>query len=157
MDEAIINFVKKKYGLLIGERTAEDIKVKLGSAYFYDGEGAMDVKGRNLVDGLPLNVEISSEEVREALADAVKQIIDAVRTALENTPPELAADIMDNGITLTGGGALLRGLDELMSEETGIPVFVAENPLDCVVIGTAKELERTDFNDDSFRRFKKYR
>ena len=142
MDEAIINFVKKKYGLLIGERTAEDIKVKLGSAYFYDGEGAMDVKGRNLVDGLPLNVEISSEEVREALADAVKQIIDAVRTALENTPPELAADIMDNGITLTGGGALLRGLDTLIEEELNIPVEIADTPIDCAADGIGVCLEK---------------
>ena len=103
------------------------------------------------------NEVITAAEVREAMADTVSQIIDAVRLTLEKTPPELSADIIDRGITLTGGGALLRGLDELMAEETGIPVFVAENPLDCVVIGTAKELERTDFNDDSFRRLKKYR
>ena len=149
MDEAIINFVKKKYGLLIGERTAEDIKVKLGSAYFYDGEGAMDVKGRNLVDGLPLNVEISSEEVREALADAVKQIIDAVRTALENTPPELAADIIDQGITLCGGGALLSGIDRLISHETGLPVYVSQYPLDCVAEGTGKILADMDKYQDA--------
>lgn len=142
MDEAIINYVKRKYSLLIGERTAEDIKIKLGSAYEYDGEGAMDVKGRNLVDGLPLNIEISSEEIREALSDAVLQIVDAVRTTLENTPPELAADIMDNGITLCGGGSLLRGLDKLIEQELNIPVDVADTPIDCAVDGTGICLEK---------------
>lgn len=142
MDEAIINYVKRKYSLLIGERTAEDIKIKLGSAYEYDGEGAMDVKGRNLVDGLPLNIEISSEEIREALSDAVLQIVDAVRTTLENTPPELAADIMDNGITLCGGGSLLRGLGKLIEQELNIPVDVADTPIDCAVDGTGICLEK---------------
>ena len=126
---------------LIGERTAEEIKIKIGSAYPYEGEGAIDVKGRNLVDGLPKNIEVTSEEVREALADSVNQILDAIRTTLEKTPPELAADIIDQGIMLTGGGALLRGLDRLISAETKMPVHVAENPLDCVVDGTGVCLE----------------
>ena len=142
MDEAIINYIKKKYSLLIGERTAEDIKIKLGSAYEYDGEGAMDIKGRNLVDGLPLNVEITSQEVREALSDTVSQIVDAIRTTLENTPPELAADIMDNGITLTGGGALLRGLGKLIEEELKIPVEIADTPIDCAADGIGVCLEK---------------
>ena len=142
MDEAIINYVKRKYGLLIGERTAEDIKIKLGSAYEYEGEGAMDVKGRNLVDGLPLNIEITSQEIREAISDTVQQIVDAIRTTLENTPPELAADIMDNGITLCGGGALLRGLDKLIEQELGIPVEIADTPIDCAVDGTGVCLEK---------------
>ncbi len=140
-DDAIIAYIKKKYNLLIGERTAEEIKIKIGSAYPYEGEGAIDVKGRNLVDGLPKNIEVTSEEVREALADSVNQILDAIRTTLEKTPPELAADIIDQGIMLTGGGALLRGLDRLISAETKMPVHVAENPLDCVVDGTGVCLE----------------
>ena len=139
-DESIIAYIRKKH-LLIGERTAEDIKIKIGSAYPYDGEGAMDVKGRNLLDGLPKNIEITSEEVREALSDPVNQILDAVRSTLEKTPPELSADIIDRGIMLTGGGALLRGLDKLISIETKIPVHVAENPLDCVVDGCGVCLE----------------
>ena len=142
MDEAIVNYVKRKYGLLIGERTAEDIKIKLGSAYAYEEEGAMDVKGRNLVDGLPLNIEITSQEIREAISDTVMQIVDAIRTTLENTPPELAADIMDNGITLCGGGALLRGLDRLIEQELGIPVSIADTPIDCAVEGTGVCLEK---------------
>ncbi|MBQ7548682.1 MAG: rod shape-determining protein [Clostridia bacterium] len=141
-DEAIINYIRKKYNLLIGERTAEDIKIQIGSAYPYEGEGAMNVKGRNLVDGLPKDVEITAEEVREAMKDCVNQVLDAVRTTLENTPPELAADIIDRGITLTGGGALLRGLDKLIEKEAGIPVRVADNPLDCVVEGTGICLEK---------------
>ena len=141
LDDAIIAYIKKKYNLLIGERTAEEIKIKIGSAYPYEGEGAIDVKGRNLVDGLPKNIEVTSEEVREALADPVNQILDAIRTTLEKTPPELAADIIDQGIMLTGGGALLRGLDRLISAETKMPVHVAENPLDCVVDGTGVCLE----------------
>ena len=145
-DEAIIAYIKKKYNLLIGERTAEDIKIKLGSAYPYEGEGAMDVKGRNLLDGLPKSVEITSEEVREALADPVDQILDTIRFTLDKTPPELAADIIDHGIMLTGGGALLRGLDRLIAAETRMPVRVADNPLDCVVDGTGMCLEKNALN-----------
>lgn len=144
-DEAIISYVKKKYNLLVGERTAEEIKIKIGSAYPYEGEGTMDVKGRNLMDGLPKNIEVSSEEIREALADPVNQILDAIRATLEKTPPELSADIIDHGIMLTGGGALLRGLDRLIAVETKMPVHVAENPLDCVVDGTGMCLESDVF------------
>ena len=140
-DVAIISYIKKKYNLLIGERTAEDIKIRIGSAFPYEDETTMDVKGRNLVDGLPKNITISSEEVREALADPVSAIVDAIRSTLESTPPELSADIIDNGIMLTGGGAMLRGLDVLVSRETGMPVHVAENPLDCVAVGTGKCLD----------------
>jgi len=140
-DEAIISYIKKKFNLLIGERTAEDLKIKLGSAFPYEDEGSMDVKGRNLVDGLPKNIIITAEEVREALADPVGAIVDAVKSTLERTPPELSADIIDNGIMLTGGGALLRGLDTLINRETGMPVHVAGNPLDCVVNGTGKCLD----------------
>ncbi len=141
-DEAIINYIRKKYSLLIGERTAEDIKIQIGSAYPYEGEGAMNVKGRNLVDGLPKDVEVSADEIREALADSISQVLDAIRTTLENTPPELSADIIDGGITLTGGGALLRGLDKLIEKEVKIPVTIADNPLDCVVEGTGICLEK---------------
>ena len=140
-DSAISLYIKKKYNLLVGERTAEDIKIKIGSAIAYDGEGKMEVKGRNIVDGLPKNVTITSEEIREALADNVNQILDAVKSTLEKTPPELAADIMEHGITLTGGSALLRGLDTLISQQTGMPVNIADNPLDCVVDGTGIFLE----------------
>ena len=140
-DEAIISYIKKKYNLLIGERTAEDLKITLGSAFPYENETTMDVKGRNLVDGLPKNIVISAEEVREALADPVSSIVDAIKSTLERTPPELSADIIDNGIMLTGGGALLRGLDMLINRETGMPVHVAEDPLDCVVNGTGKCLD----------------
>ena len=145
-DEAIIAYIKKKYNLLIGERTAEDIKIKIGSAYPYEGEGTMNIKGRNLMDGLPKNVDITSEEIREAMADTVAQIVDAVKSTLEKTPPELAADIIDHGIMLTGGGALLRGLDKLLSAETKIPVNIATNPLDCVADGTGLCLESDNLN-----------
>ncbi len=141
-DEAIISYVKRTFNLLIGERSAEDIKIKLGSAYPYEGEAAMEIKGRNLIDGLPKSVEITSEQVREALADPVDQILDSIRYTLDRTPPELAADIIERGITLTGGGALLRGLDKLISSETGMPVNVAKNPIDCVVNGTGICLEK---------------
>ena len=142
-DESIISYVKKKFNLLIGERTAEEIKIKIGSAYpTEDNENAtVEIKGRNLVDGLPKNVTISAEEVREALSDALALIIDAIKSTLEKTPPELSADIIDHGIMLTGGGALLRGLDRLVEQETGMPVHIAESPLDCVVDGTGKLLE----------------
>ena len=142
-DEAIISYVKKKYNLLIGERTAEDIKIRIGSAYpTEETENAtMEIKGRNLVDGLPKNVVVSADEVREALGDSLQTIVEAIKNTLEKTPPELSADIIDHGIMLTGGGALLRGLDQLVSRETGMPVHVAERPLDCVVDGTGKRLE----------------
>lgn len=141
IDDEIIKYVKKKYNLLIGERTAEEIKIKIGSAYPYEGEGDMQIKGRNLVDGLPKNVVISAAEVRDALADPLSVIVEAIRSTLEKTPPELSADIIDHGIMLTGGGALLRGLDFLVAQETNMPVHVAERPLDCVAEGTGKRLE----------------
>ncbi len=145
-DEAIITYIKKKYNLLIGERSAEDIKVEIGSAYPYEGERDMVVKGRNLVDGLPKNIRITAAEVREALKDPLMTIVEAILSTLEKTPPELSADIIDNGIMLTGGGALLRGLDELIEEQTGMPVHVADRPLDCVVDGAGMRL------DPNFRR-----
>ncbi|MBC8586039.1 rod shape-determining protein [Youxingia wuxianensis] len=144
LDVSIIQYIKKKYNLLIGERTAEDIKIQIGSAYPYEGEGSMNIKGRDLMDGLPKNIEITSLEIREALADPLSMVLDAIRTTLERTPPELSADIIDHGITLTGGGALLRGLGELISKETGMPVYTAENPLDCVAMGTGKVLDDID-------------
>ena len=143
-DSAIIQYVKKKYNLLIGERTAEDVKMTIGSAYPYEGEEEMEIKGRNLVDGLPKNIMLTPAEVREALSDPVSQVLDAVRTTLEKTPPELSADIIDHGITLTGGGALLKGLDRLIAHETGMPVLVADNPLDCVATGSGMVLEDLD-------------
>ncbi len=141
-DEAIIEYISKKHNVLIGERTAEEIKIKIGSATPYDGEGAMDVRGRSLIDGLPKNIEITSEDVREALYKPLSEILETIRTTLERTPPELLADIVDNGIMLTGGGALLRGIDRLISEETKIPVHIAVDPLDCVAMGTGMCLER---------------
>ena len=142
MDEAIIAYIKRKHNLLIGARTAEDIKIKIGSAYPYDGEAAINIKGRNLVDGLPKNVEITSADIREAISDCVNQIVDMICDTLEKTPPELASDILDRGITLSGGTALLRGIDKLISHVTKMPVRIAKNPLDCVAIGTGRCLER---------------
>ncbi len=157
-DEAIINYVRKKHNLLIGERTAEQIKITLGSAKPLEEETEIEVKGRNVVDGLPKNVTVSSTDVREAMLDPISQIIDAIRLTLEKTPPELSADLSDKGITLTGGGALLDGFAELIAEETGIPVSVAVNPLDCVVLGTAKRLESNGgFENYVFRRGKRFR
>ena len=141
-DEAIIEYIRKKHNVLIGERTAEEIKIKIGSAMSYDGEGAMDVRGRDLLNGLPKNVEITSEDVREALSEPLAQILAAVRATLEKTPPELLADIVDNGIMLTGGGALLREIDKLISNETKIPVHVAVDPMDCVAAGMGVCLEK---------------
>ena len=143
-DSAIIAFIKRKYNLLIGERTAEQVKINIGSAYPMEEETTMDIKGRNLVDGLPKNITISSEEIREALNESVSLIIDAIKETLELTPPELAADIIDRGITLTGGGALLCGLSQLIQKETGIDVHVAENPLDCVAAGTGSVLDNIE-------------
>ena len=144
-DSYIINYIKKKYNLLIGERTAENIKIAIGSAYPYsDNEPSMDIKGRNLLNGLPENITITSEEIREALSEPLSHVIEAIKVTLEKTPPELAADIIDQGIMLAGGGALLKGLDLLIHSETGMPVKVAERPLDCVADGTGKVLENID-------------
>ncbi|HKY31268.1 MAG TPA: rod shape-determining protein [Candidatus Polarisedimenticolia bacterium] len=144
MDEAIIQYIKRKYNLLIGERTAEEIKMRIGSAYPLDEELSMEIKGRDLVDGIPKTITITDEEIREALAETVSTIIDAVRVALEQTPPELSADIVDKGIVVTGGGALLKNLDRRLREETGLPVSMADDPLSSVVLGTGRML--TDFN-----------
>jgi len=144
MDEAIIQYIKRKYNLLIGERTAEEIKIRIGSAFPLDDELSMEIKGRDLVDGIPKTITVTDEEIREALVETVETIIDAVRVALEQTPPELSADIVDKGIVLTGGGALLRNLDRRLREETGLPVSMADDPLSSVVLGAGRML--TDFN-----------
>ena len=158
LDDAIIHYMRKKHNLLIGERTAEQIKIDVGSAKPYENETSIEIKGRNVIDGLPKNVTITSAEVRDAMADTISQIVDAIRSTLEKTPPELSADIIDTGITLTGGTALLRGLAELIAEETGMPVTVAANPLDCVVLGAAKRLEDDPgFKNYTFRRGKRFR
>lgn len=158
LDEAIINYIRRKHNLIIGNRTAEQIKIDIGSAKPYENETSVEIRGRNQVDGLPANVVITSAEVRKAMSDPISQIIDTIRLTLEKTPPELSADIIDRGITLTGGGALLRGFAELIAEETGIPVTVAPNPLDCVVLGTQKRLEGdVGFQNYVFRRGKKFR
>ena len=143
-DAAIIAYIKRKYNLLVGERTAELIKIEVGSAYKLEEENTLDIKGRNLVDGLPKNITVHSEEIREALDEPLQRIIEAIKETLERTPPELAADIIDHGIMLTGGGALLRGLDQLVSSHTGIDVHVAETPLDCVATGAGMVLDNMD-------------
>lgn len=143
-DAAIVAHVKKEYNLMIGDRTGEAIKLNIGSAFPLDDEIEMDIRGRDLISGLPKNMKVSSCEIRKALEEPIMQVIDAIKSTLEKTPPELSADIIDRGITLTGGGALIRGLDMLISRETGIPVNVAENPLDCVALGTGKVLEELD-------------
>ena len=147
-DQSIIAYIKRKYNLLIGERTAEDIKIQIGSAYPLEEETTLEIKGRNLVDGLPKNITIGSEEIREALSESLYKVVDAVKETLERTPPELSADIIDHGITLTGGGALLRGLDKLIESETGIDVHVAEDPLDCVAKGAGAVLDHVDVLHD---------
>lgn len=141
MDEVIVRHVKAAYSLMIGDRTAEEVKMKVGSAYPLEQELVMPVRGRDLVAGLPKTVEVTSIEIREALADPVMAIVEKVKRVLEQTPPELAADIIERGIVLTGGGALLRGFDKLLSAATSIPVYVAEDPLSCVAIGTGRALE----------------
>jgi len=143
-DEAIIAHVKKEYNVMIGERTSEEIKMEIGSAYPLPEEEDVEVRGRDLLSGLPKNVVLSSEEIRVAIEEPLTQIIAAIKGTLEKTPPELSSDIMDRGIVLTGGGSLLKGLDERLRQETGIPVHVTEDPLSCVVIGSGKSLEELD-------------
>jgi len=143
MDDAIMQYLKRKYNLLIGERTAEAIKIQVGSGYPLDKPITMEVKGRNLIEGVPRTITVNDTEIREALAECVATILNAIRVALERTPPELSADISDRGIVLTGGGALLKNLDKRIREETGLPVSIAEDPLASVVLGTGKML--TDF------------
>ncbi len=144
LDESIIYYIKKEYNLMIGERTAEEIKIAVGSAYPKEQEESLDVRGRDLVTGLPKTLRITSTEIMEALREPVTSIIDAIKLTLEKTPPELAADIMDKGIMLTGGGALLDGLDRLVHQETGMPVNSAEDPLDCVALGAGKVVEEIE-------------
>ena len=144
MDEAIIQHIKRKYNLLIGERTAELIKINIGTAYPLEKEKSMEIKGRDLVAGVPKTITITDEEIREALAETVNVIVDAVRVALERTPPELSADIVDRGIVLTGGGSMLKNLDKRLREETGLPLAMAEDPLSSVVLGAGRML--SDFN-----------
>ena len=143
MDDAIMSYLKRKYNLLIGERTAEQIKINIGSAYPLDRPLTMEIKGRNLIEGVPKTVTVEDSEIREALSDCVATILNAIRVALERTPPELSADISDRGIVLTGGGAMIKNLDRRIREETGLPVSIAEDPLASVVLGTGKML--TDF------------
>jgi len=145
MDEAIINYMKRAYNLVIGERTSEEIKIKIGSAYPMEKETSIEVKGRDLVAGLPKTLLVTSQEVREALLDPISTIVESVRISLERCPPELSADLVERGIVLAGGGALLRGMDRLIAEETGLPVYVAEDPLSAVAEGTGKVLQELDF------------
>lgn len=144
LDSAIVAYIKKEYNLMIGDRTAEEIKLGIGSAYPVSGEQGMEIRGRDLVTGLPKTLAITAEEIRGALGEPISAIVEAIKFTLEKTPPELSADVMDRGIMLTGGGALIRGLDNLICEQTGIPVYVAETPLDCVALGTGKVLEEID-------------
>lgn len=144
MDESILQYVKRTYNMLVGERTAEEIKINLGRVVVNGDVGVMKVKGRDLRAGVPKTIDITSEEVREALSEPVSMIVESIKQTLERTPPELAADIVDNGIVLTGGGALLCGLDMLIKEETGLPVNVAEDPLTCVVLGSGKALDELE-------------
>jgi len=144
MDEAIIQYIKRKYSMLIGERTAEQIKISIGNAYPSGEINTMTIKGRDLVDGIPKTLEINSEEIREALSEPINAIVEAVKVALEKTPPELASDIVDRGIVLAGGGALLKNLDILLREKTGLPIIIAEDPLMCVVRGSGSVLDKLD-------------
>lgn len=144
LDEAIMHYIKKEYNLMIGDRTAESIKIAIGSAYPSFKEESMEIRGRDLISGLPKNVTVTSSEIMEALKEPVYAIVDAIKYTLEKTPPELASDIMDKGIMLTGGGALLKGLDRLIHDETGIGVTIAERPLECVAIGSGKVLEEIE-------------
>jgi rod shape-determining protein MreB and related proteins len=144
LDESIISHIKKTYNLMIGERTSEMIKIGIGSAKKVGDDQGIDIKGRDLINGLPKTVKITSEEIRDCLQEPISSIVDVVKTALEETPPELAADIMERGIMLAGGGSMLRGLDSLIADETGLPVHVADDPLTCVVMGTGKALDEMD-------------
>lgn len=144
LDECIVQFIKRNYNLLIGERTAELIKINIGNAYPDVEVRSMEIKGRDLVTGIPRNLSVSSDEIREAMAEPIHTIVDAIKTTLERTPPELAGDIVDKGIMLAGGGALIRGLDKLIHEETKLPVMIAEDPLSCVALGAGKALDEID-------------
>jgi cell shape determining protein, MreB/Mrl family len=159
MDQAIVSYIKREYNLMIGERTAEQVKLEIGSAFPSEAEKTMEIRGRDLVSGLPKILSITSAEIRDALSEPVNAIVDAIKSTLEKTPPELSADIMDRGIMLTGGGAMLNGLDKLIRNETGMPVNIAEEPLDCVAIGAGKSLDYLDKLDSmsSLSSSRKYR
>ena len=144
LDEAILQYVKKEFSLAIGDRTAEEIKIQMGSAWPMEEELTADIRGRDLISGLPRTIEITTEQIREAVAEPISAIVDAVKTTLDKTPPELAADIMEDGITITGGGALLGGLDQRLAHETGMPIRIADEPLYSVVIGSGRALENID-------------
>lgn len=144
LDHAIISYIKKEYNLAIGERTSENVKIQLGSAFDTGEDTSMEIRGRDLISGLPKVINITESEIRDALKEPVAAIIDAIKTTLEKTPPELASDIMDKGIMLAGGGAMLRGLDQLINKETHMPVHIAESPLDCVALGAGKALDTID-------------
>jgi rod shape-determining protein MreB len=154
-DDALVRYIKKEYNIMIGERTAEEIKVNVGTAYPAGRNESMEIRGRDLVSGLPKTMRIGSTETREALAEPISLIIECVKTVLEKTPPELAADIVDRGIVMTGGGALLHGLDRLISQETGIPTYLADDPLSCVALGTGKALESLETLQDSLTTIRK--
>lgn len=141
LDDSIVNFIKKEYSLMIGERTAEEVKIAIGTADINSKEETMEIRGRDMITGLPKTINVNSTEVYNAMKEPIFNIVDAIKSTLEKTPPELASDIMEFGIMLTGGGALLEGLDRLIIKETGIPVHIADNPLDCVAIGTGKALD----------------
>ncbi|WML35698.1 rod shape-determining protein [Clostridium sp. OS1-26] len=144
LDHAIISYIKKEYNLAIGERTSENVKIQLGSAFDTGEDASMEIRGRDLISGLPKVINITESEIRDALKEPVAAIIDAIKTTLEKTPPELASDIMDKGIMLAGGGAMLKGLDQLINKETHMPVHIAESPLDCVALGAGKALDTID-------------
>ncbi|MHB1394381.1 MAG: rod shape-determining protein MreB [Clostridia bacterium] len=148
-DEAIVRYMRKKHNIMVGERTAEELKINVGTAFPRDEQLKVEVRGRNLISGLPKTLEVNSDEMLEALSEPVSAIADAVHSVLERTPPELSADISDRGIVMTGGGSLLNGLDKLISKRTGIPVYVAQDAISCVAIGTGKALEHIDLLDDA--------
>ena len=150
MDEAIVQYIKKRYNLLIGERTAEEIKITIGTAMKIENPDTMEIRGRDLVTGLPKTLTIDANQMQEALTEPVAGIIDAVRGSLERTPPELSADIMDRGIVMTGGASLLRNLDRLLSKETGMPVYVSDSALSCVALGTGIAVEHVDIYKKGF-------
>ncbi|MBP2655585.1 MAG: mbl [Firmicutes bacterium] len=154
-DDSLVRYIKKEYNIMIGERTAEEIKVNVGTAFPSGRNESMEIRGRDLVSGLPKTMRIGSAETREALAESIAMIVDCVKSVLERTPPELASDIVDRGIVMTGGGALIHGLDKLISQETGIPAYLADDPLSCVALGTGKALEALESLEDSLTTMKK--
>jgi rod shape-determining protein MreB len=153
LDNAIVGYIRRKFNMIIGERTAEEIKLQIGSAYAGEALEKMKIKGRNLINGLPENITVNSDDIREALSEPLSKIIEAIKLTLEKTPPELASDIIEQGITLCGGGALLKGLDTLINSETGMPVYIAEFPLDCVAEGTGRVIENYQKYEDALSEY----